>query len=349
MGRAADTGRRLEQQMAAFFRTNGYEARCNEVLEGRSGGSHEVDVLAVRTDAVTTYRVAVECKAWQQPIEKDVVSKLHYVMGDLGLHKGIVVSLAGWRSGAARAAEELGIELWGPDELRRHLGDDLVASLGGPLPADGVGAGSGAGVALGPAVAFASEPGPAERQVRWAGMGRLQLRTVERVVWFSPLWLPTWSVGVTVALEEGARRFRSHVRSARFDNLYDGLEGTYLGDSPAWTEIDVDPARCLRPTVRDTTLHTSLRRAVDDRRRVTTPAAVERHEGHLVDLGLPDTASGISVDATTLVHLPFYVGILERAGEQRVVAVAGDTGRPAPDVSHLLTRNLAAVRARFEL
>ena len=85
-------GRQLEQRVAAFFATNGYATRCNEILEGRSGGRHEIDVLAEKSDALTTYRVAVECKAWQQPIEKDVVSKLHYVLSDLGLSKGIVVS-----------------------------------------------------------------------------------------------------------------------------------------------------------------------------------------------------------------------------------------------------------------
>src|SRR5262245_42805170 len=88
---AAETGRRLEQQMAVFFQTHGYAARCNEVLEGRSGGRHEIDVYAEKSDALTTFRVAVECKAWQHPIEKDVVSKLHYVMTDLGLSKGIIV------------------------------------------------------------------------------------------------------------------------------------------------------------------------------------------------------------------------------------------------------------------
>lgn len=115
--------------MAEYFRSHGYEARCNEVLEGRSGGRHEIDVLAEKSDPLTTYRVAVECKAWKQPIKKDVVSKLNYIVGDLGLNKGIIVSLSGWRSGADRTAVDLGIDLWGPDELRRHLGDSAAGEL----------------------------------------------------------------------------------------------------------------------------------------------------------------------------------------------------------------------------
>ena len=102
-----EVGRDLEQRVAAFLAGHGYATRCNVVLEGRSGGRHEIDVLAEKSDALTTFRVGVECKAWQQPIEKDVISKLHYVAGDLGLNKAIVVSLAGCRSGAQKAADDL--------------------------------------------------------------------------------------------------------------------------------------------------------------------------------------------------------------------------------------------------
>jgi hypothetical protein len=52
--------------------------------------------------------------------------------GDLGLSKGIVVSLAARRSGAERTAGDRGVELWGPDELRRHLGESATAELGVP-------------------------------------------------------------------------------------------------------------------------------------------------------------------------------------------------------------------------
>src|SRR4051794_10162837 len=103
-----EVGRDLEQRIAAFFGQNGYTTQCNAFVEGRSGGRHEIDVLAEKSDALTTYRVAVECKAWQAPIEKDVVSKLHYVVNDAGLSKGIIVSLGGARSGADRTAADLG-------------------------------------------------------------------------------------------------------------------------------------------------------------------------------------------------------------------------------------------------
>lgn len=335
----AATGKRLEQEIAAFFRANGYEARCNEVLEGRSGGRHEVDVLAETSDALTSYRVAVECKAWQQPIEKDVVSKLDYVRRDLGLHKGIVVSLAGWRAGAALAAGELGIELWGPAELRRHLGDGAVTALSVPGR-------DAAGAELG--YPFTADAADAERRLRWAGLGRLQLRTVERLRWSTPVWLPAHLVRLTVARQESGR-FRARLRSTTVDHLYEAVGGTFAGEAPDPPEpVRLDLVPLLRPVWRDTKVHARLRRAVDDFQRVSSPAAVERHADTLEELGLPVPCAALSIDATTLVHLPVHVGLLESRHGRRLVAVDGRTGQPADDLARVLTADLAQVREQLE-
>jgi hypothetical protein len=336
---AAEIGRRLEQQIAAFFRVHGYEASCNQVLEGRSGGRHEIDVLAEKTDSLTTYRVAIECKAWQQPIEKDVISKLHYVRGDLGLHKGIVVSLSGWRSGAQTAADELGIELWGPAELRRHLGDPAVSSMEVPLPE--------VTAMLTAGYPFAITAEHAERQVRTAGRGWLQLRTVEKLRWFSPVWFPAYAIRLTVA-QEVVRRLHTRLRSATLDNLYDAVSGVLLGGVPGrWEAVRIDPTQAVGPALRETKVHALLRKAVQDYRRVSAPAAVDRHETKLDELGIPWPVSSMSIDDTALVHLPLYVGILETGDGQRAVAIDGRTGQVADTLSHVLTANLARLRAQF--
>ena len=76
MGDSTEKGRVLESQVAKYFLFNSYQAQLNVILEGRSGGRHECDVLAEKSDGIMTYRVVVECKAWDTPIEKDVVAKL---------------------------------------------------------------------------------------------------------------------------------------------------------------------------------------------------------------------------------------------------------------------------------
>lgn len=339
VARAADQGRQLEQLVAEFFARNGYTTRCNQVIEGRSGGSHEIDVLAEKADALTTFRLGVECKAWQQPIEKDVVSKLHYVVGDLGLSKGIVVSLAGSRAGAEQAAAALGIDLWGPDDLRRHLGDAVVDQLGaGPAPANATQTWG---------LRFARASDQAERTVRSSGKGRLGLRTLERLLFFSPVWLPTYCVRVTCT-EPQVKRLKTRLRSTTVDNLYEALSGSYLGRvSSPWQEIEIEQRLTLRPTYRDTKVHSALRKAFSGYERVSSPAAVDRHSKNLSNLGIRSPCASLSIDSTSLVHLPFYMGVLEADGRQRVAAVAGDTGSVSESVSQVLTVNLPHLRSHF--
>src|SRR5215211_3329783 len=82
----------LERAVEQVFAADGYTTARNTRIVGRSGGTHEIDVLAEKQDAVTSVRVAVECKAWDRPINKDVVAKAAWVRDDAGIHKTIVVT-----------------------------------------------------------------------------------------------------------------------------------------------------------------------------------------------------------------------------------------------------------------
>ena len=54
-------GTELEQKIADVFAANGYRVQTNVTREGRSGATHEIDVLAEKTDDLLTLSVAVEC------------------------------------------------------------------------------------------------------------------------------------------------------------------------------------------------------------------------------------------------------------------------------------------------
>ena len=51
---ALDKGRELERKIEKYLQLNGYSTKRNVVLEGKSGGKHEIDVLAEKSDEVTT-------------------------------------------------------------------------------------------------------------------------------------------------------------------------------------------------------------------------------------------------------------------------------------------------------
>jgi len=129
-----DKGAALEQKVATLLRSMGYDVKTNVIITGRSGARHELDVVGEKSDQLTTFRVAVECKAWEQPIEKDVVAKFSYVLGDIGMREGIVACLGGYRSGAEVAARELGVQLWGPDELQSRLGAVAMSDMSTRAP-----------------------------------------------------------------------------------------------------------------------------------------------------------------------------------------------------------------------
>ncbi|MGV1009495.1 MAG: restriction endonuclease [Dermatophilaceae bacterium] len=337
---AAERGHALEQQVAAYFTSHGYQVETNRVLIGRSGGRHEVDVLAEKSDALTSFRIAVECKAWNSPIEKDVVSKLHYVMTDLGLHKGIIISLAGTRSGADTAAGSLGIEVWGPDELRHHMGESVFADVDAPHQAK-----SGPGRLI-DGWPFAADPNCARQLAADAGKGRFGLRSLETLTWFAPLWVPAYLVHLTVA-HPSARRLRQHVTSNTVVNVYEALEGQFIGrGAAAPVELPAGDVLMLKPLRRETQIQAALRKAVEGRHHVSAPSAVERHDAHLTGLGLPVPVHSVSVDHTSLVHLPVYAGLLQRE-QDRLVAINGSTGQISEPLSRLLTGELAYIRASF--
>src|SRR5437879_4414682 len=79
-----EKGHELERRIAAYFESHGYVCERNVINRGRSGAPHELDIVAQKTDGITSFRLAVECKAWQGRIEKDVVAKFDYVLKDLG-------------------------------------------------------------------------------------------------------------------------------------------------------------------------------------------------------------------------------------------------------------------------
>jgi hypothetical protein len=337
---AVDRGRALEQQIAGYFARHGYQVRTNVVLTGRSGGRHEIDVLAEKTDALTTYRVAVECKAHQQPIEKDVISKLDYVMRDTGLNKGVVVSLTGCRVGAEQAARALGIDVWGPVELQQHLGPSTAAVLQ-----------VGAPQRLAWGFPMRADPAKARIVAEGQGKGLLGLRQREQLLDFRAAWLPAYMVHltVTVPLPRATRWSKDRVGTSDSWNFYEALTGRRMEPPPAGdqpVEVDVSSGG-IPPLIRDTQIAIRLREAIAAYRRVSRPDAVARHAAVLQSAGLPVPVREAQVQRTDLVYLPIYVGLLQAATAQRVVVINGFTGELSEAKSKILTGQLGHLRAAF--
>ncbi len=72
----------------------GYGHNCK--VTGKSGVSHQIDVLTRHSDRQHTYDTAIECKYWKQKVNKDVVMKVSAIIEDAGISKGIIVTRSGF-------------------------------------------------------------------------------------------------------------------------------------------------------------------------------------------------------------------------------------------------------------
>jgi len=328
-----DKGRMLEERIAAYFTSAGYGVKRNEVLTGRSGGGHEIDILAEKTDPLMTVKVMVECKAWDRPIEKDVISKVDYVIKDLGFNKGIIVSLNGWRSGALQAATELGIDLWGPAELRLQLGASMVAELniGSRTPQQAAG------------YPFLASIEGAEQRVASSGKTLFGLRTVETAAWVKPAWVPAYRVHITMSrLVKQALR-REKVANSSQTNAYDAITGG-LVQLPSTSPETVDISNgALGPRLKPTQIASALESQVKAYRKLKQPVAVQRAATQLNYMGIATPFHSLEVEGVDLVYLPFYLGLLESGGRKRLVAISGLSGEVREAIGTRLTGHLSHV------
>jgi len=118
---AQQKGRALEQSVALFYEANGYHVATNLHLTGRSGVTHEIDVLATKSDELTDFRVGVECKSWNRPVDKDVVAKAAYVFADLGIGNGVIIAPGGATDSARTAAADNNLAVWDETTLTQKL------------------------------------------------------------------------------------------------------------------------------------------------------------------------------------------------------------------------------------
>ena len=80
-------------------------------VQGKSGVKHQIDVLTSHSDGIHTYRTAIECKYWNETIDKTPVTDLATKIEDAGINKGVVVSKRGFTIDAKSMARYKNISL----------------------------------------------------------------------------------------------------------------------------------------------------------------------------------------------------------------------------------------------
>ncbi len=122
-----------EQVTKDIYETLGQKVGVQIVCSGKdckviglSGVKHQVDVLTEHNDGIHTYSTIIECKYWNQKINKDLVMKVDSIVEDHRSSKGVIVSKIGFTPDAISFAKFKNIGLV---ELREIADSDWDGRL----------------------------------------------------------------------------------------------------------------------------------------------------------------------------------------------------------------------------
>ena len=92
------------------FREMGYEALGDHELQ-TVRGNVRIDVWAKQTRTPIPTIILCECKYWSKPVPQSVVYAFRAICSDVGAHFGLIISKAGFQSGASETRQATNIHL----------------------------------------------------------------------------------------------------------------------------------------------------------------------------------------------------------------------------------------------
>ncbi|HEV7487032.1 MAG TPA: restriction endonuclease [Thermoanaerobaculia bacterium] len=116
-----------QDETAEFFRSLGFTASVEAVLEG-ARGKHKIDVLVEFTHAGVVTRWIIECKCWKSSIPKEKVLALQSITQDVGADRAFLLSEKGFQSGAVRVARNTNVALTNLEDLQANARDFALQS-----------------------------------------------------------------------------------------------------------------------------------------------------------------------------------------------------------------------------
>jgi Restriction endonuclease len=102
----------FEKLVAKLHETGDVRVEHNVTLVGASGAPRQIDVLIRHKQGLYEHLVIVECKYWNDPVDRQQVDALANTVRELGAAKGVIFSKKGFQSGAIAQAKHDHIELF---------------------------------------------------------------------------------------------------------------------------------------------------------------------------------------------------------------------------------------------
>jgi hypothetical protein len=116
-----EKGSELEDAVAGYFRSKGYDVQTRTKMRDRRDVFHEIDVLASKREDWGTIQIAIECKNVSSPIDIKELRNFNDKLSALGVTKGVFVSTGGFTADAESDAASVNMEIWDEKALTERI------------------------------------------------------------------------------------------------------------------------------------------------------------------------------------------------------------------------------------
>jgi len=128
---ALEKGTGFELKIAELFEKNGYHVTHDIKMKGKSGTTHQIDVLAEFKAPLHTSTVIIEVKSYKSNIDKDIIMKLIQIQQDLSADRAILATTSDFTPGALTTADQYNnLELWDGEKIASFLGKIQLMDTG---------------------------------------------------------------------------------------------------------------------------------------------------------------------------------------------------------------------------
>src|ERR1700731_1259012 len=120
----ANAWKEYQEEAASFFRSLGLDASTDVTVTGVRT-THDIDVVVKSRHIGFEIMWLVECKHWKTRVSKTHVLALREIVADIGADRGILLSEAGFQSGAIEAANLTNVRVTSLAEISVTARNDI--------------------------------------------------------------------------------------------------------------------------------------------------------------------------------------------------------------------------------
>jgi hypothetical protein len=106
-----------KSQLTEYLKKRGYRVRENAEVKGRSGATHNIDLLATKDEGIITHRIAIGIRAAEKPMGLDRVFDFDDSAYDAGIMDKVLIAVPSLTDEASQFAKRQGIRVFEVKQL----------------------------------------------------------------------------------------------------------------------------------------------------------------------------------------------------------------------------------------